>query len=737
MTKIVVFLSGLLIGLAGGVASAESVSTMYLQQASDRYQHTIDVYSDADAAGNHFAARGEFDFLGAALVPAMDEISSTAPCLGITCITATFDPRLVPFGGWYFLNGTLGPTQSAPSANWGMVPAAGYDLSGASALRFRARGKSGGEVVQFFSFGVGNTEIPFQPFPDSSLRVSLPPLTLNTSWTLYQIPLIGLDIHYVLGGFGWVATAAAQANPFQPIVFYLDDIQYIKERPLDPRFLVSYETIKSNISFDQVERNAAFIYDNSVTLMALIAAGDLVRARTIADALVYAQAHDRFFNDGRLRNAYQGGDIALPPGWAPNNRLNTVRMPGWYDTGSSTWFEDETQVSTTTGNVAWAMLALLYFYETTHEQVYLQAVDQLGNWVIANTWDDRGAGGFTGGYDGWENGAVSGVASSCATGVFVNGQCKRLYKATEHNIDLYSAFSRLFLIEPSAKWAQAAQHAKSFFLNMWDTQGGKFWTGTAEDGVTISTAVVPLDIQAWALQALGSEAQGYLRALDYIENNHKTMLGFGFKQNNGNSCGDNTWFEGTSQVALSYLLTGNVPKWQSTLNGVRSVQFASGGVPATDGPCLNTGFTLNDGQPWLYYPRVHVGATAWLSLAENGVNPFRSSLYSAAPNVTNQITLTSSAITYNRGTGLYEQVINIHNTGDYLGAAAVVLDGLPTGVTLANPDGTTSAASPAGSPYKEAGQIGSGVSIPIGLRFNRSGPQAITYTIRVLGVGLR
>ena len=347
-----------LASLIGESASAATITTVYLQQASDRYQHTIDVYSDADAAGNHFAARGEFDFLSSALVPAMDEISSGAPCFGITCITATFEPTLVPFGGWYFLNGTLGPTQGAPSANWGDVANAGYDLSGATALQFWARGKTGGEVVQFFAFGVGRTTPPFQPFPDSSSRAALFPVALTTTWTRYQIPLAGRDIHYVLGGFGWVATAQGQASPSQPITFYLDNIQYVKDRLADPRFLVSYETIRSSNAFDQVERNAAFVYDNAVALIALIAAGDMGRARTIADAMVYAQLNDRFFSDGRLRNAYQGGDIALPPGWTPNNRLNTVRMPGWYDVGRSAWFEDESQVSTTTGNVAWAMLSL-------------------------------------------------------------------------------------------------------------------------------------------------------------------------------------------------------------------------------------------------------------------------------------------------------------------------------------------------------------------------------------------
>jgi len=416
-----------------------AIAATYLQQVVDRYQGFIDVYTEADAAANHFAARGEFDFFAMDLVRAMDKIPSGAPCIGITCITGTFDPRVESWDGWYNLNGILGPTQNAPIPN--SVANAGYDIPGATALQLSARVNNGGEVVQFC---IGNTALPLQTLPCS-------------------------------------------------------------------------------YSFDQVERNAAFVYDNAMVLSALIDAGDLGRERTIADAMLYAESTDRFFRDGRLKNAYQGGDIALPPSWTPNNQRNT--------------------------------------------------------------------------------------------GVFV-GQDKRFYGSTEHNIDLYSAFSRLYLIKHSAKWAQAAQHAKTFFLLMWDNQGGKFWTGTAEDGITTSTAVVPVDIQAWStLQALDSETQNYVRALDYVESNPKATFGFGFKQNGGN-----TWFEGTSQVALTYLLTGGAAKWHSALNDIHSAQSA---LPAADSAWLDTGFT----------PDVHMGVTAWLSLAEEGVNPFRSSLYSTSERV--------------------------------------------------------------------------------------------------------
>jgi hypothetical protein len=73
-------------------ANGASSATAYLQSVSDRCQSTVDVYTIADGACNHFAARGEFDSFGADVVPAMDEISPDAPCLDFTRITATFDP---------------------------------------------------------------------------------------------------------------------------------------------------------------------------------------------------------------------------------------------------------------------------------------------------------------------------------------------------------------------------------------------------------------------------------------------------------------------------------------------------------------------------------------------------------------------------------------------------------------------------------------------------------------------
>jgi len=112
--------------LLASYGRASTLALSYLQLASDRFQSTVHVYTVADDAGNHFPARGEFDNLNGGLVPAMDEISPNVQCPGITCITATFDPRRTLWGGWYFMNGILGATDRQPAPNWGFTPDAGY-----------------------------------------------------------------------------------------------------------------------------------------------------------------------------------------------------------------------------------------------------------------------------------------------------------------------------------------------------------------------------------------------------------------------------------------------------------------------------------------------------------------------------------------------------------------------------------------------------------------------------------
>jgi hypothetical protein len=593
-----------LLGKLGEGNATATKAVSYLTSVMDQFHDAFDIYSDADAAGNHFAARGRMaSVAGAETVPAMNEAWTTSPHSGLTCIKATFAPQGANWGGWYFMNGVLVGTERQPRENWGSYSNAGIDLRGASRLTFWARGARGGERVEFFAGNLGRNEsgTPVEPYPDSASKLSTGYVTLTSSWKQYTISLEGKDLSYVIGGFGWVTNARENAGT--SVTFYLDDIAYDRARLPEPRFLLSYQTVNSGKDVDTVLRNVAFTYDNAVALMAFLASGRPERAKLIADALLYALDNDRAFADGRVRNAYQAGDLVLPAGWAPNAKTGTVRMPGWFDREANppTWYEDSVQVGTSTGNQAWAMLALLAYYETEGGAQYLAAAERMGDWVEDNCRDSRGAGGYTAGCEGWETGP----------------QVKLSYKATEHNIDLYAAFGRLYLLTGKQKWQGRAEHAQAFLRAMWDATEGRFSTGTREDGTTINTDVVPLDVQVWAHLALGAEAEPYRASLAYAETHCALGQGFDFNEDR-----DGIWYEGTAQMATAYGVDGQEAAWQSRIDLLQQAQDPSGGIVATNVDELTTGFQLSDGSSWLYYKRLHVGATAWLALAQMKVNPF-------------------------------------------------------------------------------------------------------------------
>lgn len=574
----------------------------YLEKVMDQFHAAFDVYTDGGAAGNHFLMRARMSSpADEEAVPPMDETFTDRPHSGITSIKATFKAKGSNWGGWYFMNGVLQGAETEPRENWGDQPRAGVDLRGATRLTFWARGEQGGERVEFFALGIGrhpDTGRPLQAYPDSSPKVSTGYVTLSRDWREYTVNLTGKELQYVLGGFGWVTNAAQNRN--RDITLYIDDIRYDRGTLSEPHFLVSYATERSGHDFDVIMRNVAFTYDNAVTLLALLASGKTDRAKLLADALVYAQTHDRFYTDGRLRNAYQGGDLALPPGWKPQGKEGTVRLPGWYDAVQRRWLEDKAQVSTHTGNVAWAMLALLAYHGKAGGTKYRAAAERMGEWIEANCRDTRGAGGYTAGYEGWEP-----------------LPAKLLYKSTEHNIDVFAAFERLYHVTKDRRWRDRAEHAKRFVLGMWDPTDGKFWTGTGNDGMTINTSVVPVDVQAWAVLALREEGKPYWRALDYAEKHLSAGQGFDFNQDR-----DGVWYEGTAQMAVAYRHTGRQVESQALVTFLQSAQFESGALPAASKDGLTTGFHLPDGQPWLCFRRAHVAATAWLALAEMGANPF-------------------------------------------------------------------------------------------------------------------
>jgi hypothetical protein len=102
------------------------------------------------------------------------------------------------------------------AGNWGDRKG-GYDLRGATALTFWARGEQGGEKISEFKMG-GITG----KYPDSDIAW-LGPVRLTIDWKQYVIPLNGKDLRYINGGFCFTVLKDDDPNG---CTFYLADIRY-------------------------------------------------------------------------------------------------------------------------------------------------------------------------------------------------------------------------------------------------------------------------------------------------------------------------------------------------------------------------------------------------------------------------------------------------------------------------------------------------------------------------------
>ncbi|AWJ91565.1 hypothetical protein Sp245p_17160 (plasmid) [Azospirillum baldaniorum] len=364
-----------------------------------------------------------------------------------------------------------------------------------------------------------------------------------------------------------------------------------------PVFLRSYD---SSFGVGQTSelplREAAFTYDNALAVIALVACGKTEPALRIGESLLSAATLDRARRQGRLRNTYRAGAQTQKP--IPPN--------GWWDVTANRWFEDAYQVGSATGNVAWAGLALMTLGQATGEARFRNGAAELARWVVANTADPRGPGGFNGGVQGFDDKPQA-----------------LTWKATEHNTDLVALFGWLERSgtprEGGGDWAGPEKAARGFLDRMWADGGGHFPTGTAPDGVTVNRATSGLDAQLWPLLLRGAP-EAWRAALDYAEKAHGVDGGFDFNDDR-----DGMWVEGTAQAALVYRLLGRSDDAQRLLAEVGKEVSRGGHVWATREDSITTGLAIGPDSTtddFRYYRRPHLAVTAWTALAAVGWNPF-------------------------------------------------------------------------------------------------------------------
>ena len=590
--------------IPAAIEKAKNTALDALSARLSRTRECVYVYKDYSLTHNHFTQRSKIYGSDDDLVKDMDENYTKKPYSGTSCIRCEQTSRKKDWGGWMFLNGYLKEWDRKPKPNDGNKGGAGLNLTGANALRFYARGKKGGEVVEFFTcgFGYDKTNKKTVANPDSSMRKSTGQVTLTRDWKEYIIPLKGANLNYVVCGFGYEVDG--KTNGKKDVVFYLDEIRFtgkIRSAQTAPVLL------RSSDEEDIKVKNAAFTEDNALVAMAFLSAGKKNEAKQILDAFVYAVQNDRAYDssdpkDGprRARNAYAVGDISAFPGWNSG-----TRMSGWYDKDSGMWIEDQHEVGSSSGTNSYVALALLQYYTTYGDETYLKTARSLMDWILKKCYDNSL--GFTEGFDGWKE--------SDSLGVYPLTK-----RTTKDNLIAYAAFSRLYDVTADEQYLEASQSAVRFVENMYNEWKGRFVVETLEDGFTPDpTSIVLLDVQSLSGLAMWDSFAPYHKTLSTIEDLKVRKGGYAYNRNNKKG---GWWSEGTAFTALMYRVLGKQNKYEEAMNALVKIQAPNGLFPAATIDKYYTGITLYDGSSLRFTKDTHIAPSAWFIMAANGYNPF-------------------------------------------------------------------------------------------------------------------
>jgi hypothetical protein len=388
-------------------------------------------------------------------------------------------------------------------------------------------------------------------------------------------------------------SVAANASPDSQRARYcapLADAVASQAAGSEAAFVRSYEHGEDESGLPAGLASTAFVYDNALAAIALVACGNVASATTIGNALSLAARNDRTFKDGRIRNAYRPGPVSAGP----------PALPGWWDDKQKLWAEDAAQDGTSTGNVAWAALALLTLHQATKQASYLADAEHLIDWVIANVATGSG---FRGGFHGYDP-----------------QQVNLTWISTEHNVDVYAAASWLSGLTGERKYADAASQARQFLERAFAAD--HFLSGTKPDGSLADPSMLALDVQLWPWMAIPDAPAQWRSALNFAATHLAVKDGFDF---NGDR--DGLWVEGTAQASLAYRIAGDPHRSAQLLATLEADRTPSGFLNATRGARVSTGLSINPTPTateadFFYFRRPHLGATAWATLAAMVWNPF-------------------------------------------------------------------------------------------------------------------
>lgn len=370
--------------------------------------------------------------------------------------------------------------------------------------------------------------------------------------------------------------------------------------------------------------STSFVYDAAVAVCAALAVGRTALARRIGDGLLFAQAHDPVYHDGRLRQGYNVGPYVFYDG---NPSPYGLVLPD--GTANIAW--QFGFLGTAVGDMAWPGIAFVRLYCATGDRRYLDGARSIATWITTRAVNPGTLGGFR-------------FGTTATDAPIAN-------VSTEHNIDCVAFFTMLDRVD-RARWSGAAERARGLVRKMW--QGSFFWTGS-NDGSTVNTSPIPVDPQTWSWLAMLDErylkaplwAVEHLWTTDVAGQPHSqlpagtTFSGVTFSSAsltstaayNGITVNPNgVWCEGSGQLACALqqrAANRESAKARTLLSELSRAQQVLGRGQHVGGTALGVGglvaatSLIDTGFGFGYFQVQHVGATSWYVMASLGHNPLR------------------------------------------------------------------------------------------------------------------
>jgi hypothetical protein len=186
----------------GGVCASVPTTRAEEAASTNSVKMPFTVFDEKGSTNNHYIASG---WMGNTKGIKLDEGHTSNPHGGKTCLRFEYNES----GEW------AGVVWQDPANDWGDQPG-GWNLTGATKLKFWARGDKGGETVTF-KFGVLGSDKKYSDTAAGDAGA----VRLTKEWQEYTIDLAGKDLTRIKTGFVW--TLAGQGSP---VIFFLDDIRF-------------------------------------------------------------------------------------------------------------------------------------------------------------------------------------------------------------------------------------------------------------------------------------------------------------------------------------------------------------------------------------------------------------------------------------------------------------------------------------------------------------------------------